>query len=493
MTAALARFPPGVPAIADDIGTLSAAALLAAGAAEARWLATTGATRVALLAANGRAWAIGDLALGRDGLVCVPLPHHFGPAQLAHALDSAGVQAVLTDDPSRILELDLGFAPAGASTHTGLALLARRIDLDEHPLPTGTVKITYTSGSTADPKGVCLTARTLEAVADSVAGVATGFRIGRHLALLPLATLLENVAGLYAAWLAGATCALPSAAAGAMAGGTLTPALLLDEVSRHAPHSLILVPELLRILVGGAERGWRPPADGRFFAVGGARVSPDLLERATRSGLPVFEGYGLSECGSVACLNTPQATRRGSVGRSLAHARVTVDGRGEIHVGGTAMAGYVGAPPLAAGATIATGDLGEIDTDGFVHVRGRLKNLFINSFGRNLSPEWIESELGQEPAIGQVVAFGEARANVVAIITPAGPGCGPPEIVAAVARANERLPPYARVVRHLLLGERFTVANGLATGNGRPRREEVLRRFADRIEYLYQEHDHVIC
>ncbi len=472
---------------------MSAAELLAAVSDEARWLAGTGSRRFGLLAANSRAWAVADLALLGGGMVNVPLPHHFGREQLVHALTTAGVQALLTDAPMRLLDLPMGWRLAGHSPHSGLSLLVgAAVDLRARPLPSGTLKVTYTSGSTADPKGVCLTAEALETVAASVAAVASRLRISRHLALLPLATLLENVAGLYAAWLAGATCWLPSATAGAIAGGTLTPATLLGEISHHDPQSLILVPELLRLLVGGAESGWKPPVDGRFFAVGGARVSPDLLERAARCAIPVFEGYGLSECGSVVCLNTPAAARRGSVGQPLPHATVSLDGHGEIHVGGMRMAGYIGAPPLPPGATLATGDLGEIDAEGYVYVRGRLKNLFINSFGRNLSPEWIESELAQEPAIGQVVVFGEARPDVVALVTPAGPAASPAAVAEGVARANARLPQYARVARYRVIGERFSVANGLLTGNGRPRREQIRHRYAEQIDHLYQEPDHVI-
>jgi long-subunit acyl-CoA synthetase (AMP-forming) len=249
------------------------------------------------------------------------------------------------------------------------------------------------------------------------------------------------------------------------------------------------VPELLRILADTAD-SWRPPPGAKFFAVGGARVSPTLLERATAAGLPVFEGYGLSECASVVCLNTPSAARPGSVGRPLPHARLRIDARGEIHVGGAVMSGYVGAPD-AAGTEIATGDLGAIDDEGFVHVNGRLKNLFINSYGRNLSPEWIESELAQEAAIGQAVVFGEARPSVVALIVPAAPRVPAVAIAQALSRANARLPAYARVARYHVASERFSPANGLLTGNGRLRRERVLERYADTIQRLHADAEFV--
>lgn len=489
---ALAGFAPGQPALSDDRGTLSAAELLAAVANERAWMAGHGEHRWALLADNGRGWAISDLALLADRRASVPLPHHFSTGQLGHAITSSGVTAVLTDTPEGIVRLGLGFTLAGESPATGLALLLRPMPEALPALPAGTVKVTYTSGSTADPKGVCLAAGAMQAVAASVAAVAGPLGIRRHLAVLPLATLLENVAGLYAAWLAGACCNLASTAAGAIARGTLSPQLLLAEVTKAAPESVILVPELLRILVGGADAGWQPPAGARFFAVGGARVSPDLLARADAAGLPVYEGYGLSECASVVCLNTPGARRAGTVGRPLPHARLRVDAAGEIHVAGATMAGYVGGEPLAPGAWIATGDLGQVDDAGFVQVQGRAKNLFINSYGRNLSPEWIESEVGQEPAIGQVVVFGEARPDVAALVTPAAPGIPAAAVAAAIARANSRLPGYARVARYQLVGERMTVANGLLTGNGRPRRQQILERYAHTLDRLWSENSHVV-
>lgn len=484
MLAALAGFPQNSAALADDRGELAAGALISAVHSDCRWLQNTGAARIAMLAANGRGWAIADLALLDARLVNVPLPHHFGDTQLRHALDSAGVQAVLTDSPERITALDLGFEFSGAAPGSGLLCLMRTVPGKLPALPPGTAKITNTSGSTDEPKGVCLTRATLESVARSVAAVGGALGIRRHVALLPLATLLENVAGLYAAWMSGAACHLPAGVPTAIGRGTLTPQELLGTISRHEAESLILVPELLRILVGGAEAGWQAPSSAKFYAVGGACVSTELLERAAAARLPVYEGYGLSECGSVQCLNTPEAQRRGSVGRPLPHAELRIDEHGEIHVAGAVMAGYVGRPPLAADAPIATGDLGEIDEDGYVYVRGRIKNIFINSYGRNISPEWIERELTQEPAIGQAIACGEARPAVVALITPSAAGVSHAALAAAVQRANARLPDYARVARFAVAPERFTTVNGLLTGNGRPRRERIVARYAQLIDEL---------
>jgi long-chain acyl-CoA synthetase len=248
----------------------------------------------------------------------------------------------------------------------------------------------------------------------------------------------------------------------------------------------VLVPELLRLLVSAAERGWVVPRSLRFVAVGGAPVSVELLERAVAAGLPVFEGYGLSECASVVCLNTPEARRAGSVGRVLPHARLRVAGDGQIVVTGATMLGYLGDAPLRSGAEWPTGDLGEIDADGYVYVRGRLRNVFISSLGRNVAPEWVEREIAQQPGVGHVMVHGEARPWAVAIVSASGPSVPDADIEHAVSAANQRLPAYAQVRRWVRAPEPFSFHNGLLTPNGRLCRREIFARHAALVAALYE-------
>lgn len=458
---------------------------------ESAWLGRLGGSdaRHALLADNGIGWAVTDLALHSMRALNVPLPAYFTDGQVVHSLDDAGIDVVLTDDPARILSLSPAFGTVGASPQSGLFALQRpRSSALRPPLPAGTTKITYTSGSTAAPKGVCLDFDTIERVARSLAEVTGPLGVTRHLCLLPLATLLDNVAGLVAAPMAGATCLLPSTRSTGIRFGGVDAAALLACISRHSPESMILVPELLRLLVAGCERGWTPPASLKFVAVGGASVAPALLERAAALGLPVFEGYGLSECASVVALNSPGHHRPGSAGRVLPHSRVRIDASGEIHVGGATMLGYLGqAAPGRNDAEVATGDLGEIDADGFLHVRGRLKNLFITSFGRNVAPEWVERELLLDPAVGQAVVFGEARPHAVALVVATRAEVTDPQLGAAIDAANARLPDYARVRRWTRLPQPFTFADGSLTANGRVRRDMVRARHSTLIDSMYDD------
>ncbi len=473
------------PALADQRAAMNAETLRTRIDVDARWLDGAGVRRVGLLAANGMPWVIADRALEQAGALNVPLPQHFSAEQLSHAIDDAGLDAFLTDDPSYCLELATGFTATNAAPGSGLSLLRRQGGFSIPCLPAGTQKITYTSGSTAAPKGVCLTAASMELVIASLVQLTQHLGSRRHMVLLPLATLLENLAGVCVPLRAGASCVVPSAEFTGVTATSVDPERLLHAISTMAPESLILVPQLLQVLVSGAEQGWQVPDSLRFIAVGGARVSADLLERAEAMGLPCYEGYGLSECASVVAINTPDARRAGSVGRPLPHARVSIGNDGEIRVAGAVMAGYTGQSEPSTHGEIATGDLGSLDDDGFLYVHGRRRNVFINAFGRNLSPEWIEAELTSSPCIAQAMVCGEARPFSVAVLSPAGPQVSESDAALAVAAANRRLPTHAQIGRWLLVSQPFNYADGLLTANGRPRREAIARRYQDDIDALY--------
>jgi long-chain acyl-CoA synthetase len=472
LSEAMAKAPPQQPAFDDGVRQLTWREVDVALQADAAWLGQQQVSRCALLAENGCAWAIADLALLQLAAVNLPLPTFFTPLQKRHALEDAGVNAVLTDNATAFLAHHPEFRRRGVAPGSQLELLTR-----DPVMPPRALKITYTSGSTGTPKGVCLTAETLWAVSASLAHAVRGAGVSRHLCLLPLSTLLENLTAVHVPLLLGATSLLPPAARTGMSYGAFDPRRLLAAIAGSQARSLVLVPELLRALVAVA--GADPQeARGvfqslRFIAVGGATVSPVLLEQAEALGLPVFEGYGLSECGSVVCLNTPQARRRGSVGKPLPHVRLRVDAEGEIHVSSEAFG------------EIATGDLGEIDADGYVYVRGRRRNRFITSFGRNVTPEWVERELRHEPQFALAMVVGEARPWVAALLWPSAAGSEPGGIESAIERVNARLPDYAQVRGWVCAPDSPDERAQLLTANGRLRREAVLARHGARLEALY--------
>jgi long-subunit acyl-CoA synthetase (AMP-forming) len=472
------RVLPGQVALDDGARAITYSQLATLVAQEARFLLAGQGLRFGLLADNGCAWAIADLAIHHLHRLNVPLPGWFTWSQLQHVVTDAGIDTLVTDRPDDALEIWPEFRVQAVSPFSGLTVLQRKIEAEMRPaVPFGTAKVTYTSGSTAEPKGVCLSTATLNCVSRSLVNASSSLGIRRHLCLMPLPTLLENIAGIHAALRAGATCLVPSLAQSGMSFGGIDPQRLLQTVVRAQPESVVLVPELLRLLVRAAQSGMQLPASLKFIAVGGATVSRSLLDEAADAGLPVFEGYGLSECASVVCLNTPHQQRRGSVGRPLSHVRVSLDQSGQIMVEGAVMSGYLGDPSHEGPTRILTGDLGELDEDGFLYVRGRTKNIFITSLGRNVSPEWVESELAHEPVIRHAIAFGEAQPAVTALLSPARQDVSGDALQAAVERANARLPAYARIGRWIRMSEPPSFSNGLLTANGRVRREQALAQY----------------
>ncbi|PTU77873.1 long-chain acyl-CoA synthetase [Pseudomonas indoloxydans] len=462
-------------ALAEGERTLTYAEMLGAVAARGRHLRALGAHRVALALDNGIDWVLWDLAVLHAGLVCVPVPAFFSADQQRHVLDSAGIDCLIgTRAP--------GFATVEADIH-------RRSVAQPAALHQNTCKITYTSGTTGQPKGVCLDLDTQLAVADSLIKASASREVQRHLCILPLATLLENIAGVYAPLLAGARIELmPMAQIGLTGASGFDLARFLQALHAAQPHSLILLPQLLLALVSAGERKLPLPTSLRFVAVGGGRVSTQLLQRADALGLPIFEGYGLSECASVVCLNTPEQRRIGSTGQPLGHLQVSLATDGEVLVKGARMLGYLG-EPAPQGEWLGTGDLGHFE-HGFLVLHGRKKHQFITAFGRNVNPEWVESELVQQLPIAQAWLHGEALPANVAVLVPRFANTPDAQLQKAVDAVNHGLPDYARVHHWLRADASFSASNDLATANGRLRRAALFNHYQSAIHDLVAEGVH---
>jgi len=469
----LRSHPPHEPAVQGSSGALSYGALLDAVDTLAETLVAAGVRVLATRVPNSPAWIVADLAALRAGLVHVPLPLFFTGGQQAFALGAAGADAVLEPTAPRAV-------PAQAILVAGERLAFSRRVASVAPMPGGTRKITFTSGTTATPKGVCL-GEAMLSVADGLQQALAPLAVRRHLCALPLPLLLENIAGVYAPLASGATVVVPAADSVGLAGSSgFKPAALDAAIRRHRAESVIVLPQMLR-----AWSAWRSATGAaplpalKLVAAGGAHVGSSAITQARLAGLPAYEGYGLSEAGSVQTLNLPHADRPGSAGKALPHARLRIDPDRQIWAAGSLMLGYLGSDWAALPAWLATGDLGRIDADGFLHVEGRRRNVLITSFGRNVSPEWVESELQASPAIAHSVVLGDGQPALAAVLWPALEQAGDDELAHAVARANQRLPDYARVANWLRGQAPFTAAAGMATSNGRPRREEVARLHAD--------------
>lgn len=474
---------PDAPAIRDGAGSLDYAALVSE---IDRLAATLDGKRVGLLLDNGLPWACLDLSLLQRGAVCVPMPGFFSDDQLRHLILDADLDRIVTDRPERVTAL-LGDTSGETLVVAGrtLALFRPERSGPVPALPMGTAKVTYTSGTTGQPKGVCLSAATIEAVTVALCEAVGATASDRCLSLLPLSTLLENIAGLYAPLRSGALAQVPGLAECGLSGSSgLEIGTLFTALRRAAPTVAVLVPQLLKAIVGGILAGLPAPESLRFAAVGGAPVAESLLQQARLFGLPVYQGFGLSEAGSVACLNLPGAERPGSVGKPLPHVQVRIAADGEVVIQGRLFLGYLGDSKQPEETEWRTGDLGHIDQDGYLYLTGRKKTAYCTAFGRNVAPEWIEGALIAHPYIAQAAAYGEGRPFNVAVLVPR-PNVAPHELNQAVATVNGQLPDYARIGGWIVADAAFTPGNGLAGPSGCIRRDAIHAHYRERIEQLY--------
>ncbi|WP_302174482.1 AMP-binding protein [uncultured Hydrogenophaga sp.] len=468
---------PSNHAVLDD-GThaWTAAALESAIAEFAGVLRAEGVRVLATLLDNSVAWVAADRAAERVGAVHVPLPVFFAKEQIAHALKASGADALLLSGA-----MPWPLTRAQACCVAGESLALARLPNPPVPMPEGTTKITFTSGTTGTPKGVCLRASAIDGVSNGVVQALAPLRIRRHLCVLPFAVLLENIAGLNASLLNGSTCiVVPLSQLGLAGSSGFDPAAFHSAVLRLRPDSVILLPQMLRLWAGYLAATQQRAPDGlTFVAVGGAPVGAGLLAASRALGIPAHEGYGLSEGASVQTLNLPGADLPGSAGRVLPHARVRISEAGEIEVSGSLLAGYLGElQPVPE--WFATGDLGTIDANGFLHVQGRRKNVLITSFGRNVSPEWVEGAL-QEAGVGAAVVFGDGEPTLSAVLWPMSAALPDAALQAAVDAANNTLPDYARVHTWVRATQAFNATSGMATANGRPQRTAIFQAHVESL------------
>jgi long-chain acyl-CoA synthetase len=443
-----------------------------------------------LLLDNSLDWILFDLAAQQLAIVCIPMPVFFSQAQRDHVVSSAGIDLVICAQKT------LSFEQQVKSKHFISTYRTSQKHQSENMLcayqllgpvkanyPEKTQKVTFTSGSTGVPKGVCLSIDNQTLVAQSLMQE-IGLIAPKHLCLLPLPVLLENIAGVYAPLLAGGSVVvLPQADYGFSGSALVDSTALLMAISVHQPNSLILVPELLLVLLMAVKSGWQAPKSLAFIAVGGAHVAPELLTQAHQAGLPVYQGYGLSECASVVSLNTPQQHNIHSAGKVLSHVSCEVID-GELVVSGNCHLGYLNQVDSWYKNTFHTGDLVELD-DNTLIIKGRKKNLLISSFGRNINPEWPEALLFASGVLKQCVVFGDNKPHCSALLV-AGGKVTEQQIQRVVSSVNAQLPDYAQIKDYLILPEPMQAWQGLTTDNNRLKRDAIYQYYFTELEALYQ-------
>lgn len=217
------------------------------------------------------------------------------------------------------------------------------------------------------------------------------------------------------------------------------------------------------------------------------------------AGITIYEGYGLTETTAAVTVNPPLAPRFGTVGRPLPGVTVRIADDGEVLLRGPQVfSGYwrdAGDPPRDG--WVATGDLGELDADGYLTITGRAKELIVTSGGKNVAPGPLEDAVRADPLISQCLVIGEGRPYVTALITVDNDGLAAwrrqnpdGDLTAAVQRAvdtaNRTVSRAESIRRFRLLDKDFTEADGLLTPTLKMRREQICEVYADEIAELYR-------
>jgi long-subunit acyl-CoA synthetase (AMP-forming) len=458
------------PAITSQQSRLTYADLFERVQAHAGW-ARRLPKRVGLLFSKGCEQIVCDLALSFAGKELVPLPDFFSDMQLSQIVGAAQLSDVVADSKNidRAKRLGVTVHAMAAETST------------ENMPEVDAGRIIFTSGTTGNPKGVRLGSRQVLASVSALAEASAASASDRYLSVLPSALLLEQIAGIY----------LPLSVGGEIYVGADVRESLSDfgaalaaVAEQTKPTATVLVPELLDEWLKALQvKRKQAPQSLRFIAVGGAPVPPSSAEAAWNQGLPVYEGYGLSECSSVVTLNRSNNRRPGTVGKPLSQVDVTIE-RGEIVVAGqTVMDGYLGGSPHQG--VYYTGDLGYFDDEGFLVVSGRKDNVIVTSAGRNISPEWVEQVFAASVPIAHCVIV-EHEGQIAALIVPRDPTLSTNHFAmhGLVNAACRALPDYARPRRFLAMSETEFRSLNLLAANARPRRSMAKKLMLDRSSAL---------
>lgn len=384
--------------------------------------------RVLLRADASPEWVAVLLGVWLAGAIAVPVDPKATDAELRGIIDRCGPHLVVSDPAEIVGNAGTGEekAPAVARAMSDPAL------------------IVWTSGTTGTPKGVTLTFGSIAYDVSCAVLVQRLTPADRWLSVLPLHHMLELSCALLSALASGAELSFAQ---------TLIPAEIVGLMAQRRTTHLMTVPLLLRLLRPALARAGVVP---QVLFVGGAPVPPGTIESYAGLGVPVYQGYGLTETSPLVTANAPDVDRPGSVGRALPGTEIRVDSTGQLQVRSPAvMAGYWDDEALTRTVLrdgwFATGDLGFVDDDGFVHVTGRAKNLIVLESGKNVQPEEVEIALHASPLFAEVCVVGvpsrrdprSGSEEVCAVVVPTSP-VSQDDASAEVARVCAALSGYKR-------------------------------------------------
>ena len=493
--------------------------------------------RVAQLSENRPEWIIADLAIQMAGAIHVPIHAPLTGVQIAWQIRHSGAKVALLSGPQQAGKLAAlgGNCPAGLkwvsfdrceeeldgqriallSDVQPAADMAKGIDATcaaRNAAKTGDLAtILYTSGTTGEPKGVMLTQGNLASNACATVEAFGCAPDDVRLNFLPLSHIFARTCDLY--------CWLVEGSRMAVAESRET---VIADCQAVKPTHLNGVPHFYdRVYRALGEKGVQQSPGAVKAALGGAiqrccaggAALPDYLyDYYHAQGVPLLQGYGLSETSPVITLSTEVHARRGSCGRPISGVEVRIADDGEILTRGPhVMPGYYENPQATAEVLkdgwLATGDLGRLDGDGFLYITGRKKELIVTLGGKNIAPVFLESLLMQDPLILQAMIVGDGRPFLSALIVPNPDGLKSEILSRGITvtsrdkvlmhpevrylyqqRIAERLASvshFEQVREFTLLSRAFLLEAGELTPKLTLRRKEIAAHFAAEIEAMY--------
>jgi long-chain acyl-CoA synthetase len=510
--------------------------------------------RVALLSRTRYEWTLVDYAIWWVGAVTVPIYETSSAEQISWILSDSGAVAAVVESPHHRERVDSVRQTTAALQHVwslddgGLdTVRAQGSQVDDAQLEQARSTLTsdslatliYTSGTTGRPKGCRLTHGNFRA------------ELGGALERLPELFGREGASTLLFLPLAHVFARIIQVGAirsGARLGHTADVKDLVADLGEYQPTFVLAVPRVFEKVFNSASTKAYADGKGRIFdrAVATAiayskaqdattrrgapkRVGPVLAARhalfdrpalgghaewAISGGAPlgdrlahfyrgigvtVLEGYGLTETTAALCVNTPTAQRVGTVGRPFPDTEVRIADDGELLFRGPQVFhGYwendeATAAALDADGWFATGDLGDVDDDGYVRVTGRKKEIIVTAGGKNVAPAVLEDRVRAHPVVSQCLVVGDGKPFIAALVTIDREAWdGPldsPELEAAVQSAvddaNSLVSQAESIRKFVILEEDWTEENGYLTPSFKVKRTAVLRDLHDTVEALF--------
>ena len=481
-------------------------------------------SHIALLSKNCAEWFIADAAIMMAGYVSIPIFPTAGKDTIEYVVNHAKCEwmfvgklddeaATLAAIPSTINTI--GFSYIGDKATKSWASLTDIAPLEGHPKPDldDVMTIIYTSGSTGSPKGVLHTYRSISWAASSSLDALTVNQSDRVLSYLPLAHITERVLVEMASFYSGmeisfiesldtfnrdVKACLPTLFISVPRLWTRFQMGILAKVPQKKLNILLSIP-IVRGLIGKKIRKQLGLDKARLWASGSAPISPATIEWFSKLGIYISEGWGMTENSAYGTGSVPfRMDKIGSIGRAYEGVDIRISEEGEIQVKGPCnMKEYYLEPEKTAevfteDGYLRTGDKGEIDSEGYVRITGRLKDIFKTAKGKYVTPVPIEAKLMENANIEQVCVTGSNLKQPIALVVLSEEAQKlsrnelEASLNATLDKVNGQLESHQVLDRLIVVNEPWTIENDLLTPTLKVKRHHLEDRLNNVINTPYK-------